>query len=100
MLVAFVDQWQLMYRDKYPVVPKDAAQLKTLINQHPELVSRWPEMVSRYLEDAWWGDKRHPLWGLATNPVGFAGDKPNATRSARAIEVARKWTPPGHRSAG
>jgi hypothetical protein len=75
----FVRQWEAQYRDKYPFEPKDGSQLAAMIHKHPQLVERWGKMVSRYLAEPFWAGKRHPLTGLVTRPVEFAGDAKKPT---------------------
>lgn len=70
---SFVARWQATYGDKYPFQAKDGSLLAGFIKNHPHLVERWDEMVDRYFADAFWAENRHPLTGLATNPVKFSG---------------------------
>lgn len=70
----FIVRWEERYEDKYIFQAKDAACLSRMLRDAPHLVERWPDMVERYLADAFWATKRHPLTGLTTRPVEFAGD--------------------------
>lgn len=70
----FVKSWEERYQDKYIFQAKDGACLGKMLREAPHLVERWPDMVDRYLADSFWASKRHPLTGLATRPVEFAGE--------------------------
>lgn len=70
----FIVRWEERYNDKYIFQAKDGACLAKMLRDAPHLVERWPDMVDRYLADAFWATKRHPLTGLVTRPVEFAGD--------------------------
>ena len=95
---SFVADWEYLHGDKYLFEPKDGVALAAMIKKHPHLVERWAEMCERYFVDQFWGGKRHPLIGLATNPLQFAGPAVNGipakTQQSRA--AARDWA---HREA-
>lgn len=102
MVAEFDRQWREMYGEGYSFAGKDMSNLKRFITEQPHLVERWPEMVSRYLGDGWWGDQRHPLWGLATTFIKFSGEKVvtgNTGRTAGNISTLSGWSPGGRKTA-
>lgn len=90
---AFVAAWEEHYDDKYPFEVKDGTALAGMIRKHSHLVERWPEMIGWYFSDSFWGNKRHPLVGLATNPAQFSGSPSNGipVKVAVSRETTRNW---------
>lgn len=90
---AFVEAWRVCHRDAYLFETKDATNLAAMIKRHPGTVERWPEMLERYFASDFWGKKRHPLWGLATNPNEFAGEPANGlpAKVAASRKTTRTW---------
>jgi len=96
----FIGRWEERYEDKYIFQAKDGSCLAKMLRDAPHLVERWPDMVDRYLADSFWASKRHPMTGLVTRPVEFAGDVNAPVRQDKWTDSRRTAVEWAHRKVG